>query len=166
VLLPDGDRQILSFLLPGDITSAAAVFLDHSMIAVEAVTDIQYCMIDKAELKSALNNNRRVFDEFLGTWARRKEELEKLAIDLAHKTAEQRIAGLILSLMERHRARNLIEGTRFAFPLRQQHVADATGLTVVHANRVIGIMRKLGLIEIEDRALTVRDLPGLRRFAN
>ena len=62
--------------------------------------------------------------------------------------------------------RNLVEAGRFAFPLRQQHIADATGLTVVQVNRVIGIMRKLGLIEIEGRTLTVRDLSELRRFAN
>lgn len=152
--------------MPGDITSAAAVFRDHSAVSVEAVTDIRYCMIDKAELKSVLVSNQSIFDEFFRIWAARKEELEKLATDLGHKTAEQRIAGLILALMERHRLRNLIEGGRFAFPLRQQHIADATGLTVVHANRVIGIMRKLGLIEIEERALTIRDLSSLRRFAN
>ena len=164
--LPDGERQILTFLLPGDITSAAAVFQDHSGVSVEAVTDLRYCMIDKTELKLLLANNQKVFEEFSRIWAGRKGEVERLATDLGHKSAEQRIARLIMGLMERHEMRNLVEAGRFAFPLRQQHIADATGLTVVHVNRVIGIMRKLGLIEIEGRTLTVRDLSELRRFAN
>ena len=155
ISLPNGRRQILRFLLPGDITSAAAVFQDQSGFSVEAVTDLHYCMIDKTELRSALVTNQKIFDEFSRRWAEREDEIGKLATDLGHKTAEQRIAQLFLGLMKRHSARNLVHDGRFEFPLRQQHIADATGLTVVHVNRVIGSMRRLGIVEIKGRALTV-----------
>ncbi len=145
----------MRFLLPGDITSAAAVFQDQSGFSVEAVTDLHYCMIDKTELKSALATDQKIFDEFSRRWAEREDEIGKLATDLGHKTAEQRIAQLFLGLMKRHSARNLVHDGRFEFPLRQQHIADATGLTVVHVNRVIGSMRRLGIVEIKGRALTV-----------
>jgi len=164
--LPNSNRQILSFLLPGDITSVAAVFQDRSEVSVEAVTDVHYCVINKAELKATLATNRKAFGVFSKEWARRKEEVERLATDLGHRTAEQRIARLILALLERHTARNLVAEGRFAFPLRLQHVADAMGLTVVHVSRVLGNMRKLGLIEIEGRFLTVVDPRQLHNICN
>ena len=151
--------------MPGEITSAAAVFQDQSAVSIEAVTDLRYCMIDKAELKSVLSGDPKIFDAFSRRWAEHEEEIGKLATDLGHKSAEQRIAQLILGLMERHRARNLVHDGQFDFPLRQQHIADATGLTVVHANRVLGNLRRLGIIEIEGRALTVRNLLELEHIA-
>lgn len=164
VSLPSGKRQILGFLLPGEITSAAAVFQDQSAVSVEAVTDLRYCMIDKSELKSVLSGNPRIFDAFSKRWAEHEEVIGKLATDLGHKTAEQRIALLILGLMERHRVRNLVHDDQFDFPLRQRHIADATGLTVVHVNRVVGNLRRLGIIEIKGRTMTVHNLLELEHI--
>lgn len=164
--LPDGNRQILSFLLAGDITSAAAVFQDRSEISIEAVTDVHYCMINKADLRTALGSDRKVFDEFSAMWVRRKEEVEKLATDLGHRTAEARIARLVLGLLERLGERNLVHDLRFAFPLRLQHIADAAGLTVVHVSRIIGDMRRRGVIEMEGRFLTILDQHELMNISS
>jgi CRP-like cAMP-binding protein len=49
------------------------------------------------------------------------------------------------------------------FPLRQHHIADATGLTVVHTGKVLGEFRRAGLVKINGRALTLPDPEGLRR---
>jgi CRP-like cAMP-binding protein len=166
ISLPNGKRQILNFLLPGDITSPAAVFQDQSGYSVEAVTDLRYCMIDKAELRLALTCNQKIFDEFSRRWAEREEEIGQLATDLGHKTAEQRIARLFLGLMKRHSARNLVHSGCFEFPLRQRHIADATGLTVVHVNRVLGNMRRLGIVEIKSRALIVLNQQKLEFIAH
>ena len=166
ISLPNGKRQILNFLLPGDLTSPAAVFQEQSGCSVEAVTDLRYCMIDKTELRSALVGNERIFDDFSRRWADREEQIGQLATDLGHKTAEQRIARLFLGLMNRQSARNLVHGGCFEFPLRQQHIADATGLTVVHVNRVLGNMRRLGIVEIKGRELTVLNQIELEHIAH
>ena len=152
--------------MPGDITSTAAVFREHPGVSIEAVTDLHYCMIDKPELKSLLRSDEEVFGEFSRIWAEREDEIGKLATSLGHKTAEQRIAQLILGLMKRQSARNRVDNGCFEFPLRQQHIADATGLTVVHVNRVIGSMRRLGIIEIKGRTLAVLNLPKLEQIGN
>jgi CRP/FNR family transcriptional regulator, anaerobic regulatory protein len=166
IQLPRGCRQILRFLLPGDITSGGAVFQDYSDISIEAITDLHYCVVDKVELGEALRASREVFDAFSRTWMQGKNETERLAADLGHRTAEERIARLIANLLKRHSERHLAHDGRFPFPLRLQHIADATGLTVVHVSRVIGAMRKLGLIRIERRFLAVLDQPELENISN
>jgi CRP/FNR family transcriptional regulator, anaerobic regulatory protein len=164
--LPKGSRQILSFLLPGDITSAAAVFQERSETSIEAITDLHYFTLNKAQLIEALSANQKIFNAFCKLWVERKSEMANLAADLGHRSAEQRIARLILALLKRHIERDLVHDGRFPFPLRLRHIADATGLTVVHVSRVIGAMRKLGLIKIERRFLTVLDLPELQSIGN
>ena len=143
LLLPDGSRQIISFLLPGDIVSATAVFQDRSGFSVEAITDLHYSVLNKAEFRALLSADKRSFDEFAKTWVGRKEEVENLAADGGHRSAEQRIARLFWGLLERNRALDMVYDNRFAFPLRLHHIADATGLTIVHVSRVISLMSKL-----------------------
>jgi CRP-like cAMP-binding protein len=51
------------------------------------------------------------------------------------------------------------------FPLRQHHVADATGLTPVHVSKLLTDLRRRGLIRINDRSLEILDDGALRRIA-
>ena len=49
----------------------------------------------------------------------------------------------------------------FAFPLTQRELSECLGLTVVHANRTIQELRRRGLVELENRYLTILDRRGL-----
>ena len=49
----------------------------------------------------------------------------------------------------------------FELPLTQRELAECLGLTVVHANRTIQELRRRGLVELENRQLTIRDPRGL-----
>jgi CRP-like cAMP-binding protein len=56
-------------------------------------------------------------------------------------------------------------GQTMEFPLRQRHIADATGLTPVHVSKVLGEFQRAGLIEIGERLLTIVNETELRRAA-
>ena len=56
--------------------------------------------------------------------------------------------------------------TEFEFPLRQHHIADATGLTPVHVSKVLSEFRRNGLINISERSITILDPIGFDRVAN
>ncbi|MGB6418548.1 MAG: helix-turn-helix domain-containing protein [Pseudolabrys sp.] len=58
------------------------------------------------------------------------------------------------------------EPAELDFPLRQRHIADATGLTPVHVSKVLSEFRRSGLIRLSERSLTILDLTGFRRIAN
>ena len=53
----------------------------------------------------------------------------------------------------------------FAFPLTQRELSECLGLTVVHANRTIQELRRRGLVELENRHLTILDRRGLEGVA-
>ena len=163
--LSDGRRQILTFLLPGDLVSAALIFDAASPCAIEAVTDVRYRMFPRPFLKQALCRQSDLLVALSRVWSDETVRADRLAIDLGRCGAAERIASLIINLSERLRARGMLKNETMDFPLRQHHIADAAGLTVVHVGNVLAEFRRAGLLEINDRSLTIIDLAGLRRVA-
>ena len=53
----------------------------------------------------------------------------------------------------------------YGFPLTQRELSECLGLTVVHANRTLQELRRRGLVELENRQLTIRDRRGLEGIA-
>jgi len=59
-----------------------------------------------------------------------------------------------------------VPGMSFDMPLRQQHIADATGMTVIHVGRVLGVLRNDGVVQINGGVLTICDFAALQRLAD
>lgn len=167
-LLPDGRRQILSFLLPGDIVSAELLFAPQPRRVVEAITDVRYRKYKRVELKTLLSQRADLLDRVMKAWLAEARRADRLIIDLGRRSGEERIAQLILNFVERLTERNLIgtDPIEFEFPLRQHQIADAIGMTQVHVSKVISDLRRADLIEFRERNLTVLDLAGLRARAS
>lgn len=168
VVLSDSSRQILSFLLPGDVVSTTLLFEPRAHYLVESITDIRYRIFNRTELKTMLLKQPDLFEKFTRVWIKEKARADELIIDLGRRTATERIARLTLSLVERLAKRGMARGEpiELEFPLRQHHIADATGLTSVHVSKVLSEFRRKGLIKISERSLTILDLAGFRHIAN
>jgi CRP/FNR family transcriptional regulator, anaerobic regulatory protein len=165
VTLSDGSRQILMFLLPGDIVSPSLLFGPSAHCSVEAITEVQYRSFRRDDLKALLTRDPELIEKVAKVWSDRKLRAEQLAVDLGRRTADERIARLILNLRERLAARGMVQDQTMDFPLRQHHVADATGLTAVHVSKVLSEFRRRGLIEISDRSLTILNPDEFQRVA-
>ena len=85
--------------------------------------------------------------------------------DVGCRSAAGRLAQLILELEFRLKQRMLTRGNVFDFPMRQEHLADALGLTTVYINRTLSSFRKGGVIELERQKMTIRDMGALRAIA-
>jgi CRP/FNR family transcriptional regulator, anaerobic regulatory protein len=171
VMLSDASRQILSFLLPGDLVSTALLFEPRSHCLVEAITGVVYRTFRHSDLKATLLKHPEMFDKLSKAWIEEKDRADQLIVDLRRRTADERIARLMLNLAERLSQRGMTRTTESSaiemeFPLRQHHIADATGLTPVHVSKVLSEFRRAGLIKISDRSLTVLDPAGFRRVAH
>lgn len=145
--LSDGRRQILSVLLAGDLFSTRMVFSDLSYYSFQALTHVRFTRFHRADLKSVLTRSIQVFDAFAGACADEKKASDELIIDLGRRSAEERLARLILQLAGRIGERTIVRESCYPFPLRQNDMADILGLTSVHVSRVITKFRKAGLIE-------------------
>jgi CRP/FNR family transcriptional regulator len=163
--LSNGRRQILSFLLPGEIVTCGPLFEPRLHIGVDAVTRGCYRRFDSAQLKAAISVSPTIFDKIMSACNDEKNRAHQLIVDLGRRTAAERVARLLLDIWNRLESSGMVEGNSIEFPLRQSHIADATGLTPVYVSKIIGEFHHSGMIEISDRMLQITDMRQLRRLA-
>jgi len=89
----------------------------------------------------------------------------ELALSLGRRTAIGRMAHLFCELYMRLEAVGRARSNAYEFPLTQRELSECLGLTVVHANRTIQQLRRRGLVELENRRLTILDWRGLKGVA-
>ena len=82
-------------------------------------------------------------------------------IGMGRKSAYARVAHLLCETFLRLRAAGLATGVRCRFPVTQNHMADAVGLSCVHLNRVLQQLRAAGLVALRGRELVILDWVGL-----
>lgn len=90
---------------------------------------------------------------------------EQWIFNLGRLSATERLCSLLCELFERlKRACHVIEN-RCVMPLTQYDLADIVGLSAVHVNRVLQMLRAEKLIELHGKRLTLLNIEGLRRLA-
>ena len=164
--LADGRRQILKFLLPGDLFSSITIFEPAFNFSVKALTEVQVSGFARSEIRAKCVAAPAVQTAIAKSCINDTHDATELLTALGQCSAEERIAHLLLHLMPRIAARNVIREQRYPFPLRQQHVADAVGLTPVHVSRVLGLFRERRLLELSEGHLKVLNGPELERIGS
>jgi len=164
-ILPDGRRQILTILLPGDVISLPSLWTDRLDFSVQALTAVSLCVFDRAAMIEFVRSRPDLEWRMGDLLCREVGLLEQRLTDLGRRTAHERIARLIIRIHERLAARNATDGLTFDFPLRQQHIGDVLGLTAVHVSRVLRQLEAAGLIERSSQKLGILNHDGLKAIA-
>jgi CRP-like cAMP-binding protein len=161
--LPDGRRQILNFLLPGDLLGLQAAMFDAALHGIEALTEVQLCVLPRRKVWALFGEMPAL--AFDVTWLESREEsiVDHNLTSAGRRTAAERIAALIVALYKRANALGLVAGETFAFPLTQQHMADALGLSLVHTNKTLARLRRLGMFKQNNGMLTLTNPRVLER---
>lgn len=154
-LLPDGRRQFISFLLPGDAIGLSGYDGARAPCTVAALTAVMTCPLPQATtpaLDRALAIGRSLDEAYLVAQIMR----------LGRLNARERILDLVLELHERLSLAGLAQGDGFELPLTQEALADALGLTSVHINRMVQQLRRSGDLEWIGQRLRLPDVAGAR----
>jgi CRP/FNR family transcriptional regulator len=163
--LPDGRRQVLSFLLPGDFTGLQAGLLGEMRHTAEAVTPMVLCAFGRARVWDLFRTApERAYDL---TWIAAVEEhfLGETIATLGQRDATERMSWALVRIWRRLSAVGLREGDTVPLPFRQHDMADALGLSLVHTNRVVSALRRSGLATWAGGRLTMHDHAKLSALA-
>ena len=164
--LADGRRQILQFLLPGDIFSPMTIFENAFYFSAKALTQVRLSAFARSEILARYAVDSDVQSAIAKAFIAETRDAAELSTALGQLSAQERIAYLVLHLMPRIAARNVIREQRYPFPLRQQHIADAVGLTPVHVSRVFGQLRERRILALSEGVLTVYNLAELEKIGS
>ncbi len=165
--LSDGRRQILSFVLPGDFIGVQQKMGDAAAHGVDTLTDAVFCVFQRDALWEI--HRRSPSMGFNVTWLTAHEEslVDDTLLSVGRRSAEERIATLLILLFKRAAALQADAGSGgVPFPLTQQHVADGLGLSLVHTNKTLRKLEKRGLHQVRDGRLFLRDVKALARLAD
>ena len=165
--LADGRRQILNFLLPGDLIGLQGEFTDDATHGVEALTDTQLCAFGQDQLWRIFQQQPRL--GYNVTWLCASEErlVDENLVTVGRRSAAERIAMLLINLWRRAERVALVdEEGAVEFPLTQQHIADALGLSLVHTNKTLRKLERLGLHALDAGRLRLLDTRALERLAD
>jgi CRP-like cAMP-binding protein len=163
-LLPDGRRQIVLVLLPGDMIGLDTIFLQPPQYSIQALSDITYCVLDTQLLAAMPLEQPRLAQRLMKLALIEQRVLETRMTVLGRCSAEERIAYLVLDLHQRLSRRRLMNGYGFAFPLTQQQLADAAGLNIIHTNRVLRRLRMRDILTIQNHRAQIHDMAALQRL--
>lgn len=159
----DGGRQGLRVALPGDFIGYVPLDVTTMSHSAMAITDVTLCAFKQQDLHNMLADSHELTSHVSSIHVRYINECQKAMLGLGRKSAEQRIAHLIVELFHRLAGRGdaCAETGVMPFPLTQEMLGDLTGLTPVHTNRVMRKLREEGLLSCERQQLQVLDLERL-----
>jgi CRP-like cAMP-binding protein len=163
--LPDGRRQILALMIPGDLGGANAFVQDAVDHSIAALTPLRYAEIARSDFETLMESSPRIAKALWWSSLVTVSIQREWTTNIGQRQAYERIAHLLCETFTRLQSVGLTRGDSCEFPLTQGDIADATGLTPVHVNRMIQAMRQDGLLELRNKRLTIRDYPKLRQVA-
>lgn len=166
ISMADGRRQILSFVLTGEIVPTGYLFAPMPDYVTIAITDVTYREFDRNEVLKRLENRPDIFQKFLRHWVDERDKSDHLAFDLGRGTVTERIIRLLWDLTSRLSVQEPRPPKTVGFPLRQKHIADATGTTSINVGKVFSQLRRSGLIAMDDRSLTILKETDLRHIVS
>lgn len=165
MLLPDGRRQILSFLLPGDAVLFPILHRKRLPYSIQALTSVSLCTFDSGEMSNLLARSPSLARQFESACTNELVNMDIRLTDLGRRTADERMAHFLLSIYGRLKKRGYVIGDSVPFPLRLHHMADALGLTATHVSRVLAALKRQGVISLSQTRLTVHDEGELATIA-
>ena len=165
--LSDGRRQILNFLLPGDFIGVQQKMIAVAEHGVMSLTDAVLCVFRRDALWELHRQSPTM--GFNVSWLSAREEslVDEGLLSVGRRSAEGRISALLMLLFKRAAARQADGGAAgVPFPLTQQHMADALGLSLVHTNKTLRKLERLGVYRIKHARLHIIDASKLRNLAD
>ena len=164
-VLEDGGRQFTSLQVPGDFVDLHAFLLKTMDHGIVALSSCRVLFADHNRLRkiteTAPHLTRLLWLDTLVDGAIHREWI----VAMGRRSKTSHLAHLICELYVRLKVVNRTSDMSFRLPLTQAEVADVLGLSVVHMNRIIGELRKLGVITWADQLLTIVDWERLQELA-
>lgn len=165
-LTADGNREIVSVLIPGDFIDLQNLYLaqaDHDVQALTRLTIAEFSLVslrdlahDRPAVRRALWVDCLIESSIYREWL----------LNIGRRPAPARLAHLLCEFHIRLQAAGLGTDAGYELPMTQEQLGDAVGLTSVHVNRVLKTLERQGLIRRAGRHIDVTDWERLQSAAH
>jgi CRP-like cAMP-binding protein len=165
-LAANGGRQIVSFHLAGDMLDLQHLMLDHADHNVETISDARVAWIAKEDLKRIAAESPRIGEAFWRDSLIDASVFREWVLNVGRRDAKTRVAHMLCEFAARCETAGLGSPQHFRLPMTQEQIADATGLTSVHVNRMLRALEQDGAITRDRREIRISNWAAMRRIAD
>jgi CRP/FNR family transcriptional regulator len=163
-LLPDGRRQIIGFVGPGQLLGLAVS--DTYAFSAEAIEPVRYCRFLRAELRTLLDDFPPMEKRLLELASDELVAAQEQMLLLGRKTARERLASYLL-MQSRQGLQSGRLRRQFKLPITHRDIADYLGLTIETISRTFTRLQAEGLIDIVSQGqIVIRDPVALEELAS
>jgi CRP-like cAMP-binding protein len=141
----DGRRQILSFLLPGELIGMCHHREPLATTSLVALTPVDLCTAPPANEDRDASG---LAEAYAVSGALEEFYLFRQIARLGRLSAYERMLDWMFEMRDRLELTGQVADNSFPMPITQEGLADALGLTSVHVNRTLQLMRREGLVEL------------------
>lgn len=164
-VLPDGRRQIMAFLVPGDPCDFQVFLLEQMDHGVATLTSSIVSTIPQSQIERIAESDALLTKAFWYSTLLDEAILREWLVNVGRRDAYERVAHLLWELFLRHAIVGRINGMTFSLPLTQRELADALGLSTVHINRTMQRLKSENVIETDGRMLVILQPARLRQIS-
>ena len=162
----NGGRQIVSFHMQGDLLDLQHLMLPTADHNVQTITPATVAWIDKADLRALMHSHPAIAEALWTDTLIDASIFREWVLNVGRRDARSRIAHMLCEFITRCKTAGLGDPERFELPMTQEQIADATGLTPVHVNRMVRALREEGAVTIEKGVLRVTDWRRLKMIGD
>jgi CRP-like cAMP-binding protein len=136
-IVSDGARQIVAIHMKGDLVDLQNSFLGVADHSVQVLSEAEVALIPREAVRQVAFDRPRVgmamwYDTLVDA-----SVFREWIANVGRRDAHTRIAHLLCEFSLRLKVAGLGEATDYELPMTQEHIADCTGLTPVHVNRML-----------------------------
>lgn len=165
-LTPNGARQIMSVQVAGDFVDLEGSLLRTADHNVQALTRCEIALVPAEAIREIVLQHPRVAHAMWIDTLIDGAIFREWIVNLGRRDARTRLAHLFCEFAKRLEIVGLSNEGGYEFPMTQEQLADATGLTAVHVNRSLKTLENEGLIKRERRFVRIPSWEKLRRMAD
>lgn len=159
-----GDEQITGFHLPGELVGLDAITSGYHRCAAKALETTSVCEIPFQKLEELGTRIPGLQRQLLRIMSREILEDQNMMIWLGKKSAEERLALLLLRISERFRERKY-SPREFNLSMSRTDIANYLGLAVETVSRLFTRFQDEGLLTVDRKHVVISDLERLREAA-
>jgi CRP-like cAMP-binding protein len=161
-----GTRQIVGLLVPDDLVDIDSLFVASGDHNIQTMTEATIAIFSRDAIRGLFRSAPSVAESLMVKLSRVVSLSNEWIVNIGRRNARSRVAHLLCEVAMRLGRNNQRPNQWFEFPMTQEQIGDAVGLTPVHVNRVMGILDREGLTERAKRRITFPNWDGLRHASD
>jgi CRP-like cAMP-binding protein len=158
----DGTHQTTALHVSGDFPDLYSVFLPKAHQSLIALSQTTILRVPHSVIREMLINYPGVAEAVTRYLLAREATTAEWVVNVGGRKAPARLAHFLCETTVRLRA---TQAGFFEFPLTQVQLSEIAGVSPVHANRSLRVLRELNLLAFHDAKVTILDWNGLVRMA-